>query len=116
MNKNIITEEYNVKKHSIIQSILYHILPGAAIASVYFLLAKPLSNIGYPSIFALVLAGLFVLVPLELGIIYYQKQELIFKICSKYSSIRIVWNTDQRNQKKAINANIQNFGIIRWIF
>jgi membrane protease YdiL (CAAX protease family) len=48
------------------------LLPGA-LATIIFIIAAPLLNsLGYPSNFAFLLAGLFVLVPFELGFLFYQ--------------------------------------------
>jgi uncharacterized protein len=54
------------------QSILMHLIPGALLTLVYFLIAPPMMAAGYPSIAALLLAILVVLIPLELGILLVQ--------------------------------------------
>jgi len=49
------------------QSIFLHLFPGILIGGFYFLVRQPVQELGYPSIFTLMLAIAFVLVPLELG-------------------------------------------------
>ena len=56
-----------IEKHSVIQSIILHLLPGILVGAFYFLALQPVAKMGYPSIFALYLACAFVLVPVELG-------------------------------------------------
>jgi membrane protease YdiL (CAAX protease family) len=61
------TNHQSIKKHTILQSIILHLLPGILIGIFYFLIRHSLQKIGYPSIFALILAIIFVLIPVELG-------------------------------------------------
>jgi uncharacterized protein len=61
-----------IKPHTIGQSFFYHLLPGILGGILYYAIAQPVRHAGYPSFFALVLAGIFVLIPLELGILLYQ--------------------------------------------
>lgn len=68
-------ESYVIQKHTISQSIFYHIVPGILIGLFYFLMVPYVRYFNYPTIAALVLAGIFVLIPLELGVIYYNKKK-----------------------------------------
>ena len=61
------TNQQQIDKHTIAQSIILHLLPGILIGIFYFLILQPVQKYGYPSIFALILAIIFVLVPVELG-------------------------------------------------
>ena len=61
------TNQQTVEKHTLVQSILLHWFPGILIGIFYFLIREPLQNNGYPSAFGLILAIVFVLVPVELG-------------------------------------------------
>jgi hypothetical protein len=61
-----------IEKHSTIQSIILHLFPGIPVGCFYFLALKPVAKMGYPSIFALLLAFAFILVPVELGYLLYQ--------------------------------------------
>ncbi len=66
------TNQSEIENHSPLQSILLHILPGILTGGFYFLVRQPVLNMGYPSIFALVLAGALILIPTELGYLLYQ--------------------------------------------
>ena len=61
------TNQQQNEKHTMAQSILLHLFPGILIGGFYFLVRQPFQEFGYPSIFTLVLAVAFVLVPVELG-------------------------------------------------
>jgi hypothetical protein len=61
------TNQQTIEKHTILQSTILHLFPGILIGIFYFLIRQPLQNFGYPSAFALILAVMFVLVPVELG-------------------------------------------------
>jgi hypothetical protein len=61
-----------VKQHSLLQSIIYHLLPGILIGVFYFLVRQPIEKLGYPSVMALILAIIFILIPFELGFLLYQ--------------------------------------------
>lgn len=55
------------EKHTITQSIILHLLPGILMGGFYFLVRSPLRALGFPSLFALMSAIIFVLLPVELG-------------------------------------------------
>ena len=61
-----------IEKHSLTQSIILHLLPGVLVGCFYFLARQPVTNLGFPSIFALFLAFALVLVPVELGYLLVQ--------------------------------------------
>ena len=61
-----------IKKYSLTQSLFLHLLPGILVGCFYFFALKPVSKMGYPSIFAQFLAFAFVLVPFELGFLLVQ--------------------------------------------
>lgn len=60
------TNQQQIEKHTIVQSIILHLFPGILVGIVYFIIRQPVQNFGYPSSFALILA-IIVLVPVELG-------------------------------------------------
>ena len=62
----------HIEKHSIAQSVILHLLPGILVGTFYFLARQPVANMGYPSIFALLLAFALVLIPVELGYLLVQ--------------------------------------------
>ena len=65
-------EQDQIEKHSMRQSIVLHLLPGILVGCFYFLARQPVTSMGYPSIFALLLAFAFILIPVELGYLLYQ--------------------------------------------
>ncbi|MCJ7715435.1 MAG: hypothetical protein MUO54_02795, partial [Anaerolineales bacterium] len=61
------TNQQQIDKHTIVRSIILHLYPGILGGGFYFLIRQPVQEFGYPSIFALMLVIIFVLVPVELG-------------------------------------------------
>lgn len=66
----------NAKGHSIQKSILLHLLPGLAGTIVYVIIAPVLIAGGYPSIFSLLVAAALVILPVELGYLFYQAKKI----------------------------------------
>lgn len=64
----------SIEKHSLSQSIFLHLLPGALVGLCYFLLAPVVIEYGFPNVMALIIAGIVVLLPFELGFLLYQKK------------------------------------------
>ncbi|QRN82467.1 CPBP family intramembrane metalloprotease [Chloroflexota bacterium] len=87
----MITEE--IKEHSLWQSIFWHLLPGILGGIVYFLTVDLVNDLGFPSIVALILAGIFTLVPIQLGVLIYQsrknKQKLFGEIVRYFEPLEI---------------------------
>ncbi len=61
-----------IQKHSTAQSVILHLFPGILVGGFYFLARQPVARLGYPSVFAQMLAFALVLVPLELGFLFVQ--------------------------------------------
>jgi membrane protease YdiL (CAAX protease family) len=61
-----------IEKHSTTQSVILHLLPGFLVGCFFLLARQPVANMGYPSIIALILAYAFILIPVELGFLFYQ--------------------------------------------
>jgi membrane protease YdiL (CAAX protease family) len=61
------TNQQQNEKHTMAQSILLHLFPGILIGGFYFIFRQPVQEFGYPSLFTLMLAVAFILVPVELG-------------------------------------------------
>jgi uncharacterized protein len=63
----------SVEQHSVIRTIVLHLLPGALIVA-FFLAIAPLvvRGLGFPPVMAVYLASVFVLIPFELGYLIYQ--------------------------------------------
>jgi len=58
------------RKHTLIESLLYHLIPGILIGAGYYLTVPAIQSAGYPSVMALILTAIFVLVPGELGVLF----------------------------------------------
>ena len=73
--ESLYVSEHNIQSHSLWQSVMLHLLPGALL-TVFFVLAVPLvEHQGFPAPFALVLAILFVLIPFELGVLFWESKK-----------------------------------------
>jgi len=59
-------------QHSIAKSIGLHLLPGLLILIFFVIVAPTLEGLGYPVFLALLLAIAFVLIPFELGYLFYR--------------------------------------------
>jgi membrane protease YdiL (CAAX protease family) len=57
-------------QHSIARSVVLHLLPGAVITAFYIGVAPVVRDLGFPSLMALYLAVVFVLVPFGLGYLF----------------------------------------------
>jgi membrane protease YdiL (CAAX protease family) len=64
--------EQDIQPHSVWQSILLHLLPGVLVL-VFFVMAVPfVENLGLPLRFAPLLGVFLVLIPFELGVLFYE--------------------------------------------
>jgi len=61
-----------IEKHSTTQSVILHLLPGILVGCFFLLARQPVINMGYPSVIALILAYALILIPVELGYLFYQ--------------------------------------------
>jgi len=61
-------------RHSMLKSLTLHLLPGIFAGVCYFALVPLVKSNGFPSVMALILAGIFVLIPFELGFLILQKK------------------------------------------
>ncbi len=61
-------------KHSLFKSVTLHLLPGIMAGICYFMLVPVVKSNGYPSVMALCLAGLLMLIPFQLGVLIYEKK------------------------------------------
>ena len=64
----------SILKQSLLKSIILHLLPGILIGICYYAITPVVKSHGFPSVMALILAGLFILIPFELGFLLYQKR------------------------------------------
>ncbi|MCA3748427.1 MAG: hypothetical protein IN808_04715, partial [Rubrobacter sp.] len=54
-------------QHSVARTLVLHLLPGALITAFYVAAAPVVRSFGFPSLMAIFLAILFVLIPFEAG-------------------------------------------------
>ena len=64
--------ENDLRTHSLIESLIYHLLPGVLIGAIYYLITPTIQAAGYPSVMALTLTAIIVLIPVELGVLLWQ--------------------------------------------
>jgi hypothetical protein len=67
-------------QHSIPRSVVLHLLPGALITAFYIGVAPVVRDLGLPSLMALYLAIVFVLIPVELGYLIYRARSQGFSL------------------------------------
>ena len=66
------TDQQNNETHNAAKSIFLHLIPGILTGICYFLIRLPLKSAGFPSIFALMISIVFVIIPVELGYLFYR--------------------------------------------
>ena len=66
----------SIQKHSTAKSVILHLFPGILVGGFYFLSRQTVARLGYPSVFAQMLAFALVLVPLELGFLFVQGKKM----------------------------------------
>ncbi len=59
-------------QHSLARTVVLHLLPGVLMVAFYVLAAPLVRSLGFPSLMAIYLAILFVLIPFELGYLFYR--------------------------------------------
>ena len=58
-------------QHSLARTIVLHLMPGALMVAFYVVAGPVVRDLGFPSLMAIYLAILFVLIPFELGYLLY---------------------------------------------
>jgi membrane protease YdiL (CAAX protease family) len=66
------TSEPEIAQHSVWQSIVLHLFPGALATVVYVLIVPPLLARGFPALFSLLIAVILIAIGTEVGILVYQ--------------------------------------------
>lgn len=66
--------ENNITKHTLLRSIVLHLLPGILGGICFYILSPIVKANGFPTIMALIISGIIVLIPFELGFLIYQKK------------------------------------------
>ncbi len=59
-------------QHSLARTLVLHLLPGILMVAFYVLAAPLVRGLGFPSLMAIYLAIVFVLIPFELGYLFYR--------------------------------------------
>ena len=110
--------ETSIKQHSLGESIAYHLLPGVAILAGYVIITPFIRRAGLPSAIGISLAVLFVLVPLELGILFWQGK----RRNGKFSLEGIVLNREKTPAPQfalwtfvALFAAVLCFALLGWL-
>ncbi len=68
--------DQSVQAHTAWESIALHLVPGALLTAVYFLIAPTVVRAGYPPLMALLICILVILIPFELGVLLYHGRKL----------------------------------------
>ena len=89
------TTQPPIRKHRIIESLLYHLVPGILIGVGYYLLAPVVQRAGYPSVMALILTAVLILVPVQLGV--------------------LLWQGKRRNGKFSLNGVVRYRQPLPWV-
>lgn len=69
---SIVKQNDFIEQHSLVRSVLLHLLPGFLTGAGYFVLLPYFRQWGYPSMMALMCAVTVILIPAELGYLLYQ--------------------------------------------
>lgn len=64
-----------VEQMSVLKSILFHLIPGVLIIIFDIVAAPFVEQLGFPTIFTLILANLIILIPIELSILFYMSKK-----------------------------------------
>jgi len=75
MESHIPDSEGDTEQHSLLKSVILHLLPGVLILLFFITFTPILTEKGFPTLFSLFLAVMLVLVPFELGYILYQAKK-----------------------------------------
>jgi CAAX protease family protein len=62
-------------QHSVARTVVLHLLPGVLMVAFYVLAAPLVRSLGFPSLMAIYLAILLVLIPFELGYLFYRARK-----------------------------------------
>lgn len=66
--------ENNINKHTLLKTIVLHLLPGILGGICFYFLSPIVKANGFPTIMALILSGIIILIPFELGFLIFQKK------------------------------------------
>ena len=97
--------ENEIQQHSLKQSIVLHLVPGIFILIAFAVLAPILEQKGLPATIALFIVIGIVLVPIELGILFYESK----KKTGKFDVMSVVEYREQLPKKQYIGLGIALF-------
>ena len=63
------------EQHSLARAVVLHLLPGVLMVAFYVVAGPVVRGLGFPSLMAIYLAILFVLIPFELGYLLYRARK-----------------------------------------
>jgi membrane protease YdiL (CAAX protease family) len=75
MESHISDNERDQEQHSLLKSVILHLLPGILILLFFIILTPVLTEKGFPTLFCLFLAVILILIPFEFGYILYQAKK-----------------------------------------
>ena len=73
-------------QHSVARTVVLHLLPGVLMVVFYVLAAPLVRSLGFPSLMAIYLAILLVLIPFELGYLFYRARKTRCSLASVLTS------------------------------
>jgi uncharacterized protein len=98
--------------HSAVKTLVLHLLPGALITVFYVGVAPFVRSLGFPSIMAIYLAVAFVLVPFELGYLWYRAR----RTGAPFGSIVLYRQPVPRGQFVALVAGLFAWSGLAFVF
>lgn len=66
--------ENSITKHTLLESIVLHLLPGILGGICFYFLSPIVKANGFPTLMALIISGIIILIPFELVFLIYQKK------------------------------------------
>lgn len=70
-----VVKNNKVEQHSLVKSLLLHLMPGFVISMIYIILVPSMNKLGIPPFLVLMILVLVLLIPFELGYIFYQAKK-----------------------------------------
>lgn len=74
--------EIGTDKHTPFKSVALHLLPGILVGMGYYFLVPVAGKSGFPSVMALLITGILILIPFELGFLLFQRKKTGEKLFS----------------------------------
>ncbi len=73
-NETAISKE-KIEQHSVAKSLALHLLPGFVLSMIYIILVPSMNRLGFPPFLVLIMLVLALLIPFELGYLFYQAKK-----------------------------------------